>query len=494
MHPTLPARRRVLRLTAAMFAAGLLMSVAPLPNWSFVPTAAASVEPITGFRPMSGAAVSTLLDEVDEASPEAPRVSAVQDRSDEFTMIGVALDEVPDEPVAVRVLDEHGTWSEWNELDVDADKGPDPGTAEAAQAAAAGGVVSEPMWVGAATGYEISLGGDDAKGAQVALVREEVRRTIADSVPLAEAALPAPFGINSRASWGARAPKNAPSIARNGLQLAVVHHTAGSNNYSQSQVPGIIRAMQAYHMDTNTWSDLGYNFVVDKFGGIWEGRAGGTANAVVGAHAAGFNTGSVGVSVMGDYTKASASNAVIEAVSKVVGYRLQEYAAHPQQRIHFTSGGGSRYPAGQVVNLPRVIGHRDVGTTSCPGSIQSHLGSIRSRAADWYNVMEAVATPRGVVNTVKVTGSRVDVSGWARDPAVSAPASVHVVLGARLQEVLANGWRPDVGQAYPGYGDHRGWGAGFASVPKGTHRLCVTAINQGEGNDKLLGCQDVVVK
>lgn len=495
MHTTLPTRRRVLRLAAVAFAAGLVMSVAPLPNWSFVPVASATVEPLGRLRPMSPVAVAALADEVAEAAADVPRVSALEERTDSFRMIGVALEEEPDEPVLVRVLDEDGTWGEWNELEIDADKGPDPGTPEARAAAeAAGRVVSEPLWVGEARGYEISLAGDDADGAEVALVREEVRRTLTDAVPLAEAALPAPFGINSRASWGARAPKDTPSIARDGLKLAVVHHTAGTNNYSAAQVPSIIRSMQAFHMDTNGWSDLGYNFVVDKFGGIWEGRAGGTANAVVGAHAAGFNTGSVGVSVMGNYSGQYASSAALEAVSRVVGYRLQEYGAHPQHRVNFTSGGGTKYPAGKVVNLPRVIGHRDVGQTACPGLIYNNLGSIRNRAAQWYQLMEAIATPRGSIDSVKVTGNRVDVVGWAVDPDVPQPARVHVVLAGRLQEVQANGYRPDVGRAYPGVGDHRGWGAGFSGLPKGRHRLCVTVINQGEGNDKLLGCQDVVVK
>lgn len=493
MHVSLPARTRAFRLVAAGFAAGLVLSVAPLPTPSFVATASAQVAPLSGFRALSDVAVEAQRAVVDEPLDE-PRVSAVQDRAEQFEMIGVSMESPPEEPVLVRVVDSEGTWGEWNALEIDLDKGPDAASAEAAASNSSGRVVSEPLWVEDATGYEVSIGGSDSEQVDVAVVREETRRVITESVPFAEAALRAPFPIQPRSAWGARAPKNNPSVASGGLKLAVVHHTAGSNNYSASQVPGIIRSMQAYHMDANRWSDLGYNFIVDKFGGVWEGRAGGTSSAVVGAHAQGFNTGSVGVSVIGEYTGVNASQQALEGVSKVVGYRLQEYGVNPQHRVNFVSGGSNKFPTGRVVNLPTVIGHRDVGQTECPGRIYNNLGSIRKRALDWYVWMDVMATPNGAISSVKAYGNRVDVVGWARDPDVTAPARVHVVVAGRLVEVPANGYRPDVGRMYPGYGDHRGWSAGFSGVPKGKHRVCVTVINQGDGNDKLLGCRDVVVK
>jgi hypothetical protein len=492
MHAPFPARPRVLRVVATAFALGLVMVVAPVPKISFQESASAHISAVSGFEALGEATLRT-----QQGAAEAPlddtRVTTVQERTDEFNMIGVGFAEVPSEPVLVRVLDDRGVWSEWNELEVDRDKGPDPGTAEASAAAPGGAVVSEPLWVDSATGYELSVGDGDAEGVKVSVVREELRRVVTDAVPYAEAAAP-PFGIHGRNAWGARSPKNSPSVASGGLQLAVVHHTAGSNNYSAAQVPGIIRSMQTYHMDSNNWSDLGYNFVVDKFGRIWEGRAGGTGNAVVGAHAQGFNTGSVGVSVIGNHIDFNASAAAREGVSRIIGYRLHGYGVHPQKRIAFRSGGSSTIPAGRVVNLPRVIGHRDVGQTACPGQIYASLGSIRHRAAEWFTLIDASVSPRGSIGSVKVNGNRVDALGWARDPDVGSPARVHVVLAGRLREVLANGYRPDVGRAYPGHGDHRGWGAGFSDVPRGTHRLCATVINQGDGFDKLLGCRDVVVK
>ena len=492
MHAASPARSRVLRLVATAFALGLVMVVAPLPQVSFVASASAQISPVTGFDPLDVASLRT-QQAVTEGPIDDSRVSAVQERTGEFSMIGVGFPEVPAEPVLVRVLDDRGTWSEWNELEIDRDKGPDLSSPEATQASPGGAVLSEPLWVESATGYELSVGDSDAEGVKVSVVREELRRVVTEAIPYADAVAP-PFGIQGRNAWGARAPKSTPSVASGGLKLAVVHHTATTNDYTSAQVPGILRSMQAFHMDSNGWSDLGYNFLVDKFGRIWEGRAGGTGNAVVGAHAQGFNTGSVGVSIIGNYVSTNASSAAREAVSRIIGYRLQGYGVHPQQRVNFTSGGSSKIAAGKVVNLPRVIGHRDVGLTSCPGLVYGSLGSIARRAAEWFTFVEAMVSPGGSISSVKVNGSRVDVLGWAHDPDVGASARVHVVLAGRLEEVVARGYRPDVGRANPGVGDHRGWGAGFSNVPEGTHRLCVTVINQGEGFDKLLGCRDVVVK
>ena len=497
MHAAFPARTRVLRLVAIAFVLGLVMVVAPLPRVSFVAHAAAQISPVTGFDALDAASLQTQHGVAEDPIDDS-RVSAVQERTAEFSMIGVGFPEVPAEPVLVRVLDDTGVWSEWNELEVDRDKGPDQSTPEASQAAQAapgGAVLSEPLWVDAATGFELSVGDGDAEGVKVSVVREELRRVVTEAVPYAEAIAAPPFGVETRNSWGARPAKNTPSVASGGLKLAVVHHTASSSAYSSAQVPAILRSMQAFHMDGQGWSDIGYNFLVDKYGRIWEGRGGGITKPVVGAHAAGFNTGSVGVSVIGNYVGANASPAAREAVSRIIGYKLQGYNVHPQGRVNFRSGGSTTIPAGRVVNLPVVVGHRDVGSTTCPGNfIYGSLGSIRHRSAEWANFMNALQSPSGVINSVRVDGSTVEISGWARDPDVSASARVHVVLAGRLKEITANGYRPDVGKAYPGHGDHRGWGVGFWDVPEGTHRLCVTVINQGDGFDTLLGCRDVVVK
>ena len=124
-------------------------------------------------------------------------------------------------------------------------------------------------------------------------VKAEPRRavSIADS-PL----------ILSRASWGAneRIRRGRPRYA-DAVRFAVVHHTAGSNSYTRAQSASIVRGIQRYHVLGNGWDDIGYNFLVDKYGQIFEGRYGGVDRNVVGAHAQGFNTGSSGIALIGTY-------------------------------------------------------------------------------------------------------------------------------------------------------------------------------------------------
>jgi hypothetical protein len=160
-----------------------------------------------------------------------------------------------------------------------------------------------------------------------------------------------------------------------------------SNTYAASDVPAMLASIYAYHTGTNGWCDTGYNFIVDRFGRIWEGRSGGIAKATIGGHAQGFNTGSVGVSLLGQFepgaspTAATPSTAMVAAASKVIGWKLGLSGIDPTGTVSVTSGGSNKWPAGTVVKLNRVIGHRDVGQTACPGAnAYAQLPTIRQQA------------------------------------------------------------------------------------------------------------------
>ncbi|RAF13696.1 hypothetical protein DN545_33615, partial [Burkholderia multivorans] len=103
--------------------------------------------------------------------------------------------------------------------------------------------------------------------------------------------------IASRKSWGAKPYKGSPDYA-SGIKQAVVHHTSGSNSYSAEDVPAIIRGIQSFHQKGRGWSDIGYNVVADKYGRLWQARDGKLENAVIGAHVAGHNSGTFGISVL----------------------------------------------------------------------------------------------------------------------------------------------------------------------------------------------------
>src|SRR5439155_8643618 len=236
----------------------------------------------------------------------------------------------------------HG-WGSWQRLELDT-HGPDPRSREARAAPVR--VVTEPIWVGSADGYEVDVpaGVADAK---VHLVRDaHSGGTLALGESEASAA-PQPF-INPRSSWGARPPKQAPDYAST-VQVAIVHHTATSNAYSQSQVPQILQSIQAYHMDTNGWNDIGYNFLVDRFGGIWEGRGGGIDKPVIGAPALGFNTGSTGVAVIGDFGATAPTASSTDALARLLAWKLALTGVDPGGTNVFVSGdssSGAKYPSG----------------------------------------------------------------------------------------------------------------------------------------------------
>ncbi|MFE6236716.1 peptidoglycan recognition protein [Cellulosimicrobium sp. NPDC057862] len=173
----------------------------------------------------------------------------------------------------------------------------------------------------------------------------------------------------SRAQWGADESLRTWSPAQGNVQAAVIHHTAGTNSYGTGDVPAILRGIYAYHAQTRGWGDIGYNFLVDKFGRIWEGRAGGIELETTGAHVSGYNTPTTGVSVLGNYQTATVSNAAVDAIVRLLGWKLS---------IHGVDAGGTTVINGQ--RLPTIFGHRDVASTSCPGqSLWIRQDEIRRR-------------------------------------------------------------------------------------------------------------------
>ncbi|MEX2289334.1 MAG: peptidoglycan recognition protein [Mycobacteriales bacterium] len=279
-----------------------------------------------------------------------------------------------------------GTWSGWQDLGGLADEEPDAGTKDAAGVRDA----TSPLWVGAADGVQARvdvLSGADPTGLRLSLV--DPGSSPADA-PVAtgalrseaQAASKAPL-VRSRAAWGADESlrSGSPSYA-SGTRAVTLHHTASANGYSEADVPRLLRGFYAYHVKSQGWSDIGYNFLVDRFGRIWEGRAGGTSRSVIGAHAGGFNTGTVGISMIGTYESVTPSGQMLESVAQLSAWRLSLAGVDPRGSVSLTSAGSTRYSRGTVVKLPTVFGHRDVSTTACPGARGvAALPGIRDRAA-----------------------------------------------------------------------------------------------------------------
>jgi len=201
--------------------------------------------------------------------------------------------------------------------------------------------------------------------------------------------------VVSRAGWGAnegmrcRGTTIDPKVV-----AATVHHTAGSNNYTPAQAAGIMRGMYDYHARQLGWCDIGYNAVVDKYGTIYEGRFGGLDKAVQGAHVGGFNQGTFGISMMGNYDVAETTPAMIKSVGEMIGWKAAISGFNPTGRNQYYTQGfqGSKYPAGTTANLPNIFAHRDAHNNACPGRYgYAQMDNIRAHAMTKYNAIKGGA-------------------------------------------------------------------------------------------------------
>lgn len=195
-----------------------------------------------------------------------------------------------------------------------------------------------------------------------------------DGLVLASAVTAAKPVIYSRAQWGADErirEQRAPSYGT--IQGGFVHHTVNANNYTAEQVPGIIRSIYAYHVKSRGWSDLGYNFLIDKFGRIWEGRAGGVDRPVVGAHTENFNSNSFAGSAIGNFDVAAPPQEVVGALGALMAWKLS---------LHGVSAAATNVQIGRRVFPSSIMGHRDTKATACPGKyLYARIPDIRAIAA-----------------------------------------------------------------------------------------------------------------
>ncbi|MFW5934079.1 MAG: S-layer homology domain-containing protein [Actinomycetota bacterium] len=297
-----------------------------------------------------------------------------------FSSVGITTPADAGE-VRVRTSLDGEEWSDWEPVDaIEEVDGPDEGTAEAR--AAEGGRHTEPVWVGEASYLQVEVAGADTEDLDVAVIDSmghsggPVERRW--DTQLGAAADAASLDVVERPDWGADESLGSKEVTvADEVHLGVVHHTAHAsgdkaNSYSRDEAPGIMRAMYQYHTESLGWKDIGYNVVVDRFGRVYEGRRGGLEQGVVGAHAAGYNYGSFGVSVMGNFLDEQASSESLDALTDVIAAKSEIHDIDP---TGWTDEMGSNW-------RPTIVGHRDVGQTSCPGEIAEELDDIRSGAAD----------------------------------------------------------------------------------------------------------------
>jgi uncharacterized protein with LGFP repeats len=192
--------------------------------------------------------------------------------------------------------------------------------------------------------------------------------------------------VINRCDWGAERSsggcRHRGTPAEGKVEAGVVHHTVTTNNYSKSEVRGIVLGICRFHRNGNGWDDIGYNALVDRFGRIIEGRDGGLGQPVVGAHAQGFNSQTTGVASIGDHSGVKATAAARRALVHFLSWKLPHHGTRAKGKTTLVSGGGSasRYPAGKRVRKYRIMGHRSIGQTACPGNrLNGYIDDLRGR-------------------------------------------------------------------------------------------------------------------
>jgi hypothetical protein len=380
------------------------------------------------------------------APPKPPAVAATHGfvspeirTAKRFNLVGLSWHGTRDPAIAVRARRDGDAWTPWTPAGEDGRHARSLST-------------SAPVWVGEAdwVQYRMSRSVPDLRlhfvnttGTATAKDRALTRlRRLAHSAVITAA--PA-WGaarrprIRPRSEWGAeQCPTRGVTYGR--VRAAIVHHTVTANEYTRAQVPAAILAICRFHRNTNGWNDIGYNFLVDRFGQIWEARAGGVDEAVMGAHAQGYNAQTTGIANLGDFTSVPQSDAAIAAVARLIAWKLGNHGAPTYGTTTLRSAGGpsARYPAGDVRRFRRILGHRDTGRTACPGEqLYFQMRELRERVGERRPTGTRVKMTAPLPELVTYSPDGLTFTGQLRDRDGLAVAGVPV----ELQRLGRAGWK-----------------------------------------------------
>jgi hypothetical protein len=333
-----------------------------------------------------------------------------------FDLVGVSWLGPGVTGVQLRVRRDGG-WSEWVNAAARG-HGPDyeaPGAR----------TVGEPVWAGGADAVEVRSAAP-LRGVSLHLVNARLPAGAGGGIGLARSRYAAPVypagpgqpKIIARHVWANAACRPRVRAGIGDVRLGFVHHTQNANSYSRSESAAMVQAICLFHRNVNGWNDIGYNFLVDRFGQIFEGRAGGIDEPIVGAQAGGYNLASTGVGVLGNFISAAPSAAAQAAVEHVLAWKLSLHGVPAEGEVDVVVNAAgapySKYPAGADVPLQRISGHRDADSTDCPGdAMYRRLPELRRR----------VATLAGDIGQLSMSGPPAPVAG--------TPANVAGTLAIR---------------------------------------------------------------
>lgn len=265
-----------------------------------------------------------------------------------------------------------------------------------------------------------------------------------------------------------------------GLRHGVIHHTVNDNAYADDDVPALLRGIRTFHVDTRGWDDIGYNFVVDRFGRIWQARDAAIESPTVGGHTLGLNAESVGVAVLGTFSDADPGQPVVEALARLLGWKCSLHGVDPLGSVEVTSSGNEFFDVGERVEVPAISGHRDNQATSCPGSaLYDRIGEIRAEAAELVSLFGFLVP--GYFD------DRIELNGWAIHrftPTIAVEIDI-AVDGAPWKTLRADTAIDSVAAAYPEAGPNHGFRE-TVPITLDTRSITVTARALDETTTSLM--------
>ena len=367
-----------------------------------------------------------------------------------FALAGVQWSGPATASIELRARGTDGRWSRWA---VASTRGHDPDRRTAPDPSAPS--FGEPLWFGPADVLQLRTSAPvaDVRLHMVAaagldaVIASRRHATGVVPYPLATPVLdtgPGQPPIIARRAWAGRGngPSAGPYYGQ--IKLAFVHHTDNPNGYTSDQVPAMILAIYDYHRYTRGFFDIAYNFIIDSFGRIWEARAGGIDQPVIGAQAGGYNAQSTGIAMLGTFMYALPAPPAMDALERLLSWKLSLHGiptvGHASVEVDPADAFYTPFRPGQIVSLPRIAGHRDGDLTDCPGNdLYGRLESVRPRAHELAGspsllTLAAVPATVGPATPVALNGRLTTLAGA---PIAGAQLQVQTISTAGVTAPLA---------------------------------------------------------
>lgn len=392
-----------------------------------------------------------------------------------FDMVGLLWDSGDVEHLWLQVQDADGRWGEWLDVPVDESHGEDDG---------GGRPGSSPVYTGDAVGVRFAVVGAPSGADVMSIDTQQLgprgASSLAASVPEPDPWWDGPDFVRDRSDWdtiGCRRP--GANYYYSTPRAVVVHHTAASNNYSQADVPGIIRGHCVFHVQGRGWDDLAYNFMVDRFGTVWEGRTGSKTTAVRGGHTAGFNAQTSGVAMMGNFESSPPSATHLDGLRKILNWLTGWYSIDPTGSVTLYAGSANRggWDEDEPVTVPTIVGHTTLGSTSCPGAaFHALFPALRASLVPTdFGIKPSTIRCEGRVPTIYGTLGHDRIRGTPGPDVIHGLIGNDLIYGMEGDDVICGGGGSDY--LIGGSGFDRVVGDSSPDVCGAESRVCETLAN-----------------